>query len=139
MKKILLILLLIPMQAYAVTVPPVSTSSYDILSDLNIYRAKYDLTPLEKNDTLCELAEKRVEQIKTDWSHGQFQPEIDKISNMDGVFSENLARTFEPGDVVWAWSMSQAGHREAMLVPNMKYGCVIQSGDRYVFEGYTPN
>jgi hypothetical protein len=34
--------------------------------------------------------------------------------------------------------MSKAGHKEAMLIPDMKYGCVVQSGDYYTFEGYTP-
>jgi uncharacterized protein YkwD len=136
MKKLFIVLLLLPIQAFAVTVP---TVSFNILSDINNYRARYDLLPLEQNDELCELAKVRVEEIKTDWSHSQFQPEIDKISNMGGQFYENLARTFEPQDVVWGWSMSQTGHREAMLVPAMKYGCVSQSGDHYAFEGYTPN
>ena len=136
MKKLALLLLLVPLQTFALTLPMIS---FEILSDMNIYRAKYNLQPLEQKDELCTLAKIRVEQIKTDWSHGQFQPEIDKIQHMGGVFYENLARTFEPQDVVWGWSMSQMGHREAMLVPTMKYGCVDQSGDHYAFEGYISN
>lgn len=135
MKKLALLLVLIPLQTFALTGPMIS---FGILTDINTYRARYDLLPLEQNDNLCTLAGKRVEQIKTDWSHDQFQSEIDQINDMDGVFYENLARTFEPQDVVWGWSMSQMGHREAMLVPAMKYGCVTQSGDHYVFEGYVP-
>lgn len=147
MKKLILLSLLLPIQLYAITMPGTTIgttaiaatfSTYNILGDMNTYRAKYNMSPLEKNGQLCNLATKRVEQIKTDWSHGQFQHEIDTIRGMDGIFSENLARTFEAKDVVWAWSMSQAGHREAMLVPDMKYGCVVQSGDYYAFEGYTP-
>lgn len=116
-----------------------STESYDILSDINTYRAGYNLLPLEKNDVLCTLAAIRVGQIRAGWSHEQFQPEIDKIPNMDGVFYENLARTLEAKDVVWGWSMSQVGHKEAMLKPEMKLGCVVQSGDHYAFEGYIPS
>ena len=116
----------------------VTASSYDILADMNAYRTKYNLQPLEEDTRLCELAKLRTEEIKNDWSHKQFQPEIDKMADMDGVFYENLARTFEPKDVVWAWSMSKAGHKEAMLIPEMKYGCVAQSGDYYSFEGYIP-
>lgn len=106
---------------------------------MNAYRATYQLKPLEEKKGLCVLAKTRVEQIKTDWSHKQFQGEIDKIQNMEGIFHENLARSFEPKDVVWAWSMSKAGHKEAMLVSDMKYGCVVQSGDYYTFEGYVPS
>lgn len=146
MKKFILLSLLLPIQLYAVTIPGNQTGftvvaaafpAYDILGDMNTYRAKYHLTPLENNIVLCNLAKIRAEEIKTDWSHGQFQKEVDTIQDMDGVFSENLARNFEPKDVVWAWSMSKAGHREAMLVSEMKYGCVVQSGNYYAFEGYT--
>jgi uncharacterized protein YkwD len=136
MKKLLVVLLLVPVHTFALTVPMIS---FGILSDINNYRARYNLAPLEQNDQLCSLAKIRAEQIKTDWSHSQFQPEIDKIQNMGGNFYENLARTFEPQDVVWGWSMSQMGHREAMLIPTMRYGCVSQSGDHYAFEGYIPN
>lgn len=111
-------------------------SKHSILADMNMYRERYNLQPIKQNEVLCALAHKRVEQIQTDWSHGQFQQEIDAITGMSGVFHENLARTFLPEEVVWAWSMSQAGHREAMLIPTMKYGCVAQLGDYYAFEGY---
>lgn len=134
MKKTILSLLLLSSQ---VSILFASTSSYDILSDLNRYRESYHLAPIEKDERLCKLANIRVEQIQTDWSHKQFQTELDKISTMRGGFHENLARTFEPEDVVSAWSMSLAGHREAMLIPEMKYGCVVQMGDYYTFEGYT--
>lgn len=111
-------------------------SQHDILADMNTYRKSYNLPPIKQNNALCTLARKRVEQIQTDWSHGQFQQEIDAITGMNGVFHENLARTFLPEEVVLAWSMSQAGHRETMLIPTMKYGCIAQMGDYYVFEGY---
>ncbi len=138
MKKLLLITLLLPVHVYAVTTTTAIGGDYDILADVNIYRAKYNLAPLEKDETLCALAKIRAEQIKSDWSHKQFQAEIDKIPKKGGVFYENLARVFDPEDVVWGWSMSQSGHREAMLVPDMKYGCVVQSGIYYSFEGYIP-
>lgn len=130
MKKYLLLLLL-PLQLHALTVP-----EYDILQDLNKYRAKYNLHPVKKDERLCKLATIRAKETQYDWSHKQFQGEIDKISGMPGRFYENLARNYEPQDVVWAWSMSKAGHREAMLVPTMTLGCVIKY-DRWVaFEGY---
>lgn len=113
--------------------------AHTIFEDINTYRKSNGVNPLLENKTLCTLAEKRVKQIKTDWSHDQFQPEIDNVLDMDGVFYENLARTLEPQQVVWGWSMSQAGHREAMLIPTMEYGCVAESDGHYVFEGYVPN
>jgi uncharacterized protein YkwD len=138
MKKLIFLSLLLPVQLFALTSAS-SSQPHDILLDMNIYRVQHNLSSLTKSEALCDLAKVRVEQIKTDWSHGQFQPELDKISNMNGVFYENLARTFVPEDVVWGWSMSQMGHREAMLVPEMKYGCVVQSGNYYTFEGYVPS
>lgn len=138
MKKFTLLFLFLPIQAHALAISG-ENPSYDILVDLNVYRAQHHLAPVEKNDELCSLARTRVAQIKTDWSHGQFQSELDKIPNMGGTFYENLARTLKPQDVVWGWSTSQMGHREAMLIPEMKFGCVAQSGNHYSFEGYIPN
>lgn len=119
---------------------PVSatTAPYNILNDLNTYRQSHQLLPLLKNEVLCKLATTRVKEIQTDWSHDQFQKEIDTLPSMDGIFYENLAKTLAPQEVVLAWSMSQAGHNEAMLIKEMKYGCIIQHGDYYAFEGYIP-
>ena len=136
MKKIIILALLFQTH---LSVYAISSVSSAIFADINSYRAKYNLPAIEQNNVLCRLAETRADQIHTDWSHDQFQGEIDRISGMGGVFYENLARTFEAKDVVWGWSMSQMGHREAMLVPTMKYGCVAESGDHYAFEGYIPN
>ena len=135
MKKILLLSISIIIAIFYLTKV---NASYDLLNDINIYRAKSNLKPLQNDSKLCDLAKLRVEEIKNDWSHKQFQSEIDKIGGMDGVFHENLARTFEAKDVVWAWSMSKAGHKEAMLIPEMTLGCVAKSGEYYTFEGYTP-
>ena len=136
MKKYLLLLLL-PLQLHALTVTSI-VPEYDILQDLNKYRAKYNLQHVKKDERLCKLATIRAKQIQTDWSHKQFYTEIQK-TNIGGMFYENLARTFEPQDVVWGWSMSKMGHREAMLIPEMKYGCVKQINKHYSFEGLIPS
>lgn len=134
MKKYLLLLLL-PLQLHALQVTAI-VPEYDILQDLNKYRAKYNLQPVKKDERLCKLATIRARQIQTDWSHDGFQPEIDKIQGMSGVFYENLARNFAPNDVVWGWSMSNMGHREAMLVPDVTRGCIIKVKNFYAYEGY---
>jgi uncharacterized protein YkwD len=138
MRKILLTSLFATTLLFSVLPVSAGEGERDILVDLNAYRATFSLAPLEKDATLCTLASTRVEEIKSDWSHGQFQPEIDKIPNMPGMFYENLAKNFAPEDVVHAWSLSRMGHKEAMLKPTMKFGCVIQSGEYYTFEGYIP-
>lgn len=134
MKKIILFALFLPLQIYALD----STQPYNILNDLNSYRKEHNLEPLEENKKLCLLAKTRVEHLKTNWSHDGFQSEIDIITDMDGLFYENLARNFIASDVVLAWSMSTQGHNEAMIIPEMKYGCVAQIDDYYTFEGYIP-
>ncbi len=142
MKKLLIIsFFLLPTQLFASTYANTNyaSSNQEILNNLNEYRKIHNLEALIEESELCALAKIRVEEIQTDWSHGQFQKEIDKLSERGGVFHENLARRFEPSDVVWAWSMSTMGHREAMLIPDMKYGCVAQIGDYYAFEGYIPS
>lgn len=134
MKKLLFLIVLLPLSVNALYITA-TVLPYDVLNDLNVYRKQHNLQPLKKSQVLCDLATRRTEEIKTDWSHSQFQKEINKIP-YTGTFHENLARGYKPNNVVWAWSMSKAGHKEAMLIPNMDYGCVIQSGGYYTFEGY---
>lgn len=120
------------------TVPP-----YDILNDINQYRAEKGLGKLEKSVVVCGLAAIRVQQIKTDFSHKQFQPEINKIP-VKGIFHENLAIVgvgsgTRKDDYTWvvpAWKKSKMGHNEAMLIKDMTLGCVVGSDGAYVFEGY---
>ena len=110
---------------------------YNILNDINVYRVQQGLNVLQPSTLLCGLAYVRSQEIKTDWSHKQFQQEIDKIP-VTGRFYENLSRGYEENEVVAGWKLSLMGHNEAMLVPSMKYGCVVASGKFYVFEGYIP-
>jgi hypothetical protein len=120
------------------TVPP-----YDILNDINQYRSEKGLGSLQKSIVVCGLAAIRVQEIKTDFSHKQFHPEIDKIP-VHGMFYENLAMVginskTNINDYTWvvpAWKLSKAGHNEAMLVKDMTMGCVVGSDGYYVFEGY---
>lgn len=121
------------------TVPP-----YDILNDINQYRKEKGLGELKKSVVTCGLAAIRTQEIKTDFTHNQFHPEIDKIP-LHGMFYENLAMVgiaskTRKDDYTWvvpAWKASKKGHNEAMLVPTMTYGCVVGSDGYYVFEGYS--
>ncbi len=138
MKKIILscIFLCVPFFSYAETDSGVI--SHTILQDINIYRKAYNLPPIQEETSLCKLATTRVKQVISDWSHDQFQIEIDAIENMNGVFYENLARTYTTKDVVYMWSLSKNGHNETMLRSDMVYGCVAKVGETYAFEGYSP-
>ena len=111
---------------------------YNVLNDINTYRTEKKLDPLQQSIILCGLAYVRSQQIQTDWSHNQFYKEIQKVQ-VGGRFHENLARFYTPDEVVPAWKLSKAGHNEAMLVEDMRYGCVVQSGEYYVFEGLVPS
>lgn len=110
---------------------------YNILDDINRYRSTKGLDPLVESITMCGLAYVRAQQIKTDWSHNQLQAGVDRLM-YGGRYYENLARTIEVDQVVPAWIGSTRGHNEAMLVKEMKYGCVVASDKHYVFEGYIP-
>jgi len=68
-------LLLLAGTAHALTVTA-TVLPYDILEDMNRYRATYNLQPVKRDERLCKLATIRAKQIQTDWSHNGFQPEI---------------------------------------------------------------
>lgn len=111
--------------------------SHSILENINTYRKIHNLLPIQEQVSLCKLASTRVEQVLTEWSHDKFQIEIDTIQNMNGMFYENLARTYNEEEVVYMWSLSKAGHNETMLRSDMTYGCIAKIGDTYAFEGYS--
>lgn len=128
MVKLFLFLLLIPVSLHA---------EYNILADVNTFRAEHNLKPIVRDERLCKLATIRAKHIQTDWSHNKFQSELDKIQGMPGRFYENLARNYEPEDVVYAWSISKRGHREAMLRKDTKIGCVVKIKNYYAYEVYS--
>ena len=134
---VVLVLIALLYTAHAITIKAI-VQPYNVLNDVNTYRLEKGLEPLEQSIMLCGLAYVRSQQIQTDWSHNQFYKEIQKVQ-VGGRFHENLARFYTPDEVVPAWKLSKAGHNEAMLVDDMKYGCVVQSEEYYVFEGLTPS
>lgn len=128
MKKILfLLLILIPTCVQGLTPQEV------ILKGINTYRKENKLPPVKMGPTLCKLAQERATDIVTVWSHKGFGKRILNI-NLGGYFYENLAKDFEPEEVVEAWKGSLA-HNENLL-REIDYGCVGVKGKHYTFVAY---
>ena len=112
--------------------------SYTGLRDFNTFRADHNLGQVEISYMLCNMAKQRAYEAQYDWSHAGFQPYIDKVVGMKGKFRENLSRGWGYDEVVYAWSISVKGHREAMLAPKVKYACVARIGKYSALEMYEP-
>lgn len=128
MKTVLfLLLILVPTYVHGLTPQEV------ILQDINTYRKENKLAIIKTGPTLCKLAQERAVDIVTVWSHKGFGKRM-STTNLGGYFYENLAKDFEPEEVVQAWKESPT-HNENLL-REIDYGCVGVKGKHYTFEGY---
>lgn len=109
---------------------------------VNEYRLENKLPLVVEHPLPCLLAEIRLTQIKTDYSHNGFYTltALPEMRNT-GTWYENLAKTGTAivGDagVMAAW-VASAWHNRNLLAPAMAYGCIKQSGRYTVFIGWKP-
>lgn len=98
-----------------------------VLAEVNQWRVERGLSNLEVDQKLCKVALERVEEIKYDWSHGQFNASRACGTEACRV-GENLARYYStPEEVVKAWDASPL-HHKVMSEPFYNYACVAQNG-----------
>lgn len=71
--------------------PPTHLDAYKIYNLVNDYRASKGLNKLVFDPALCPLAEERLGQVKSDWSHDQLKTTRNKYFSY-GTVGENLAR-----------------------------------------------
>lgn len=88
-----------------------------------------------KDETLCELASSRVEEIRTEWSHSGFYKSSDKIvfnkTNKFKELGENLAKQFRSEPSVLKGWLDSPTHRDN-LEYGFKYSCIKTDGDNVV-------
>ncbi len=128
------VVLVILAYGYPLIVPPPPPvvlerldAPWEVLDGINAYRVSRSQPPLEENPRLCALAELRMEQIQTDWSHrgfdvygptmfASFCPSCTRIG-------ENLAKEFfDEQRLVDAW-IASSDHLPQLLLP-YTHGCL---------------
>lgn len=102
-----------------------------LLEQINSYRAENGLKALKSDPVLCDAANKRLNEIRTDWSHNGFNADLCTKCSRVG---EDLAKGFDDkGKVVSAWIESPS-HKEVILTPEYNYGCTVYDRGYAVFE-----
>ena len=99
--------------------------------DLNTYRRAHGLPELKTRDDLCQSAERRNSEIKSDFSHQGFGEAFAGIpfkANGENIWQGN---PYTNERVIESWDNS-AGHRANML-GDWIYGCGVGSGMNAVF------
>lgn len=102
---------------YAATHP----NQYELEIMSSEYRLENKLNALKHDEQLCEWADVRKEEVKTDWSHDEF-----KRKDYVGYtwIGENLSKDFSNSDMAFnAWKLSPL-HNKNLLDPDYTDTCV---------------
>lgn len=108
--------------SYSESLPEI-TITFDtqgLWSLINNYRQEKNLSVLQEEPSLCDFAQKRVEQIAIDWSHDGFNRDSSdpqKVCPKCEGLGENLAKSYyTPEEVMQAWLESPT-HRANLDYP----------------------
>ncbi len=111
----------------------------DLLVQINSFRSSKGLSPLSANSETCFFANMRVQEIQSAFNHDGFTNRINSKSLPYTSYSEvaeNIAMNSNPNEVISGW-INSPGHNANML-KNVPFGCVVGSGNYYVFEAWRP-
>ena len=105
-----------------------------VFNQINWYRVENQLLPLVYDQTACLIAEDRLEEIESNFSHEGFY----KLKNGKDFFYENLSWVWS-GDLLYkaGWTIKNwktSPTHNAVLLSDSEIGCVKTDGERYVFE-----
>ncbi|MEK7571121.1 MAG: CAP domain-containing protein [Patescibacteria group bacterium] len=106
------------------------------LAEINAYRAKYNLTPVQASNQTCAFAKTRAQEIVSDFSHRGFRSRINAKTLPYTQWSsatENIAMTTKSEEVVSLWINSPA--HAANMRKDTPFVCVQKYGDNYAYEG----
>ncbi len=138
--------------------PPIPyVSDQEVFTALNQYRADHGIHQLVENNSLCQYAEKRVQDLIAYGgldNHQGFQADFADLEHLPepikqysgGRIGENLAHQFcrnmTTGDsfvaetgtalIEWCFDSSTKGHREAQLDPTFNNVCIRHGEGMYV-------
>jgi uncharacterized protein YkwD len=110
------------------TVSPSNLNADKLFELTNNWRVQQGYQPYIKNQTLCNLAKIRLNDIYTNWSHDGFVETVKWwFGNRQYDVSENLAKdmSFEK-QTLQKW-LNSPTHKEN-LVKNYKYSCIAAKG-----------
>lgn len=116
-----------------------SPETGDLLQQINSFRSGKGLAPLSANSETCFFTNIRVQEIQSAFNHDGFTNRINSKTLPYSSYSsvaENIAMNSDPNQVVPNW-INSAGHNENMS-KEVPYGCVVGSGNYYVFEAWAP-
>ena len=126
--------------APAPIIPPLTAEQ--VFTMANQYRIENGLVPVVEDSRMCEYANVRAKQIRTDWSHSGFRNDNrlrDELCSDCTFFGENLAHFYNTStEVVDGWKNSD-GHNKNMLNPRWDIGCIViefKNGTSYVAQEF---
>jgi len=98
---------------------------------MNEWKLKHHGHVYTKSEKLCEVANRRLEETKINWTHDGFW-DISFPSTGFTFLGENLAKGFNnPKEVLYAWQTSKLGHKE-ILEYSYTNLCVATDGNYVV-------
>lgn len=101
----------------------------DALTVINKWRSSQGLKPFIQSEFLCSIANVRVDEIKTDFSHNKFH--ADRFCSQNCTISENIAEGFfNSEDLLQGW-LNSPPHKAALMKP-YTHTCISTNGNQTV-------
>lgn len=114
-------------------------SASDLLQQVNNFRASKGLGPIQSDPYTCAFANTRAGEITSAFNHDGFSGRVNSKTLPYPSYSEiaeNIAMNSDKNAVIQGW-IDSPGHNENMR-KDVPYGCVVGSGNFYVFEAWKP-
>lgn len=103
-------------------------SQVELWNIINEWRLDHKKEPFRFNSDLCVIAQRRMEEVKKDWSHTGFKSQLPEYTAKlnYAMLGENLAKNFKSErDTFVGWLKSQ--EHLANLEANYTDSCVVTS------------
>ena len=113
-----------------------SLDAEKLWSLVNNWRVTNNFQPYIRSDKLCDYAQQRLMEVKTDWSHGDFlsSPPSFCPPGSSCLWGENLARGFTNESSALSSWLTSPTHREN-LEDSFKYSCIV-TRDTYAVQEF---
>jgi len=107
--------------------PVYQIDTEELLDIVQEWRVDNNYPPYLNSDKLCQVAEKRLNEVDTDWSHNGFYDEVSICGDELCTLGENLAKNYvSEKEILAAWLNSHL-HKDN-LVDDFEYTCIRSDG-----------
>lgn len=116
----------------------------ELFQAVNQYRIIHNLNPVQKDDTLCYIAQSRANEMQKVGQldeHEGLKKYFDEQEVIQNIGEVMYGSSDGPGQpilgvhiVEWGWDRSVTGHKEALQDSKWQYGCAGIAGYIAVFE-----